>query len=129
MLASLIATSGAPGVRGEVGHALAALTRGARVQEVADEVGFSRRRLSTLVRGECGLAPKEFQRIARFRASRQALAARPRARLAEVAATTGYSDQAHLTREWTALAGCTPTTWLREEFPFVQDGGGADPAG
>ena len=38
-----------------------------------------------------------------------------------VALDAGYADQAHLTREWQEFGGCTPTTWLREEFPFVQD--------
>ncbi len=117
-LATLVARADAPGPRAEVGRALARLTGGARVAEVADEVGYSRRRLSTLVRDECGVTPKEFQRVARFQRARQLLGRRP---LAEVAAQCGYSDQAHLSREWAALAGCTPTTWLREEFPFVQD--------
>ena len=48
------------------------------------------------------------------------------ASLAEVAARTGYADQAHLTREWRDLAGVPPMTWLREERPFLQDGGGSD---
>ena len=61
-LATLVARADAPGPRAEVGRALARLTGGARVAEVADEVGYSRRRLSTLVRDECGVTPKEFQR-------------------------------------------------------------------
>jgi AraC-like DNA-binding protein len=52
-----------------------------------------------------------------------------RADLAGVASVVGYADQSHLTREWTTLAGCTPTTWLREEFPFLQDGGLVDGQG
>ena len=118
--------------RAEVGHALARLTRGARVAEVAADVGYSRRRLSTLVRDECGVTPKEFQRIARFQRSRSVLArnaAAGRPDLAGVAGVAGYADQSHLTREWVAMAGCTPTTWLREEFPFLQDGGGVDRRG
>ena len=107
-----------PGPRAEVGRALARLTRGAPVQAVADEVGYSRRHLSTLVRAECGLTPKEVQRIGRFEASRRLLGRVP---LAEVAHRCGYADQAHLAREWSALAGCPPSTWLREEFPFLQD--------
>jgi len=120
-LAALAARGGDVAPRAEVAHALALLTSGARVTDVADEVGYSRRRLSTLVRAECGLAPKAFQRVARFESARRMLGRRP---LAEVAAACGYADQGHLTREWTALAGCTPTVWLREEFPFVQDHGG-----
>jgi AraC-like DNA-binding protein len=117
-VAEAVSGTGALQVRAEVGRALARLTGGARVADVAEEVGYSRRRLSTLVRGECGLTPKEFQRVARFEQARSLLGRRP---LAEVAARCGYSDQAHLSREWAALAGCSPTTWLREEFPFVQD--------
>jgi len=104
--------------RAEVGRALAGLTRGGRVSEVADEVGYSRRRLSTLVREETGLAPKDYQRVARFQASRQLMG---RAPLAEVAAVCGYADQGHLARDWSDLAGCPPSTWLREEFPFLRD--------
>jgi AraC-like DNA-binding protein len=117
---------GAPAQRAEVGRALASLTRGVGVQRVADDVGYSRRHLATLVRAECGLTPKEVQRIGRFQASRSLLG---RTRLAELAPACGYADQAHLTREWVTLAGCTPTTWLREEFPFLQDHLVDDPAG
>lgn len=125
-LAALAARGGDIAPRAEVARALALLTVGTRVAEVADDVGYSRRRLGTLVRAECGLAPKEFQRVARLQAARRTLGRRP---LAEVAAACGYADQAHLAREWGALAGCTPTAWLREEFPFVQDGDGAGGAG
>lgn len=107
-----------PGPRAEVGRALARLTRGATVQAVADEVGYSRRHLGALVRAECGLGPKEVQRIGRFQASRALVGRLP---LADVAHRCGYADQSHLAREWVALAGCPPTTWLREEFPFLQD--------
>jgi AraC-like DNA-binding protein len=110
--------------RADVGRALASLTRGASVQDVADDVGYSRRHLTTVVRAECGVTPKEYQRIARFAASRARIAAAASTgtpTLASVAAASGYADQAHLTREWQTLAGCTPTTWLRTEFPFLQD--------
>jgi AraC-like DNA-binding protein len=110
--------------RAEVGEALRRLTGGAGVAEAASEVGYSRRHLGSLLRAEVGLTPKEYQRVARFERSRSLLmsaAARGRPSLADVAARAGYADQAHLTREWVRLAGCTPTTWLTEEFPFVQD--------
>ena len=78
-LTTALATHDAPEPRAEVGRALARLTRGATVQTVADEVGYSRRRLSTVVREECGVTPKEYQRIARFsRKPRTARGARRR---------------------------------------------------
>ncbi|MDT5042423.1 MAG: hypothetical protein QOE51_3408 [Actinoplanes sp.] len=40
-------------------------------------------------------------------------------------AGTGYFDQAHLTRAFQALAGCSRSRWLANEFGFVQDTVGA----
>jgi AraC-like DNA-binding protein len=128
-LASALARHGEARPSAEVGRALARLTRGARVEAVAREVGYSRRHLGDLVRAECGLSPKQLQRIGRFEASRALLSARgDRTRLSEVAGACGYADQAHLAREWRALAGCPPSTWLREELPFVQATAQADGA-
>jgi AraC-like DNA-binding protein len=60
-------------------------------------------------------------RVLRFDRARRLLGRVDRPGLADVAATCGYYDQAHLTREWNELAGCTPTTWMSEELPSVQD--------
>lgn len=113
-------------VRPDVRHAVDLLARGRSVQTVADEVGYTRRHLGTLVRAETGLAPKQVQRLGRFEGSRGLLG---RAPLAEVAHRCGYADQAHLTRDWVDLAGCPPSVWLREEFPFLQDLGQDPDAG
>jgi len=43
-----------------------------------------------------------------------------RATLASLAAECGFYDQAHLAREFRALAGCPPSQWLAEEFRFIQ---------
>jgi AraC-like DNA-binding protein len=75
-LASCVSRAVNAGPRAEVGRALARLTGGARVGDVADEVGYSRRRLSTLVRDECGVTPKEYQRVARFQLARGLLGRR-----------------------------------------------------
>jgi AraC-like DNA-binding protein len=92
---------------------------------LAADVGYSRRHLGELFRRELGLAPKVAGRVLRFERSRRLLESSPRPSLATVAARSGYYDQAHLSREWREIAGCTPTTWMAEELPFVQD----DPGG
>lgn len=112
-----------PGPRPEVARAMALLTRGVPVATTAADVGFSRRRLTTLVRDEVGLAPKTYQRLARFSSAHGRLrraALDGDVSVARVAAESGYADQAHLAREWTGFAGCSPTEWLRREFPIVQ---------
>ena len=91
-----------------------------RVTDLAGEVGWSRRHLGERFRAELGLAPKQAARILRFeRACR--LLRQGRTDLAGLAVECGYYDQAHLTNEWRALAGCTPGTWIAEELPFLQD--------
>jgi AraC-like DNA-binding protein len=96
-----------------------------RVAEVAARVGWSDRHLGERFRAETGLSPKEAARVVRFDRARRALAARVSrgspTDLAGLAAAGGFADQAHLTREWRALSGLSPTGWLRAELGFVQD--------
>lgn len=95
------------------------------VGALAEEVGWSRRHLAERFRTELGLAPKVAARVLRFDRARRLLTRPGGAPLAAVAATAGYYDQAHLTREWRELAGCSPAAWLAaEQLPSVQDGDG-----
>jgi len=117
-------TPPASGVRAEVDWAWRRLreTRGAvGVQELAVEVGWSRRHLTDRFTSEFGLAPKVAARVLRFEQAVARLRQRPGLRLADLAAELGYADQAHLTREWQAIAGCSPRQWIAEELPNVQD--------
>jgi AraC-like DNA-binding protein len=122
---------------------------GVGVAELAAETGLSARRLGALFRAEIGLAPKEAGRVFRFSHARRRIgqemsadveAAGSRgtasmggrgagggmagaavgATFANLAVECGYYDQAHLAREFRALAGCPPSQWLAEEFRFVQ---------
>lgn len=89
------------------------------VGAVAEDVGWSRRHLSSEFRDEFGMSPSMVKRVARFERARRALT-RGLA-IADAAALAGYYDQAHLTHEWCRFASCTPTQWLKEQFPSVQD--------
>lgn len=94
------------GVHPAVAHALARFDALADVSEVVEDTGLSHRRLLTLFREAVGLAPKRYCRVLRLQlALPRVLAGDP---LAEVAAFTGYSDQAHLTREFRELVGVSP---------------------
>jgi AraC-like DNA-binding protein len=113
---------------------LLALSGGrAPVGVVADRVGVSPRHLTTLFHREVGRSPKTVAMLMRFERAAAAIADSVRhcatVDLAAVAAKTGYSDQAHLTREFARFAGAPPRRWIAEEFRNIQDGGhtfGAD---
>ncbi|ALG08556.1 hypothetical protein AOZ06_17995 [Kibdelosporangium phytohabitans] len=80
-----------------------------RVAQLAAEVGWTRRHLLTRFREQIGLAPKTAARVIRFQHALRLLQhPERRLSLAGLAQTTGYSDQAHLTREFRALTGATP---------------------
>src|SRR5262249_9364644 len=90
------------------------------IQRLADEIGYSRRHFSDRFREAVGVTPKSAARVFRFKRACR-LIADERPSLAHVALACGYYDQAHLTREWNALAGCSPRAWVLSELPFLQD--------
>jgi AraC-like DNA-binding protein len=90
------------------------------VARLADEVGYSRRYFGRQFRNQIGISPKSAARLIRFEYASGLIAGRGMS-LAEVAMACSYFDQAHFTRDWHSLAGCTPRTWITREVPFLQD--------
>ncbi|MGH8974309.1 MAG: helix-turn-helix domain-containing protein [Acidimicrobiia bacterium] len=116
----------APPEVSEAWRLLVASAGAVEVAALAGEVGWSRRHLAERFRSELGLPPKVAARVLRFERACRLLRSSPPGRrpgLAELAAECAYYDQAHLNRDWRELAGCSPTTWMAEELPFVQDTG------
>jgi AraC-like DNA-binding protein len=92
------------------------------ITAVAADVGWTRQHLARRFGDEFGLTPKLAARVVRFeRASRMLKSTPSFVSIAQVAAVCGYYDQAHLSRDFAELAGCTPTAWLAEDLPSVQD--------
>ncbi|WP_405161017.1 helix-turn-helix domain-containing protein [Nocardia sp. NBC_01499] len=92
------------------------------VSSLVDEIGWSRQHLARRFSNEFGLSPKLAARITRFERARRMLEHTPSyITIAQVAASCGYYDQAHLNRDFAELAGTSPTLWLSEEIPSVQD--------
>lgn len=123
MLARLARRRGVPAhprhsIRPEVEEAWRRLVlhRGqVQIGALAAELGWSRRHLGDRFRSELGMTPKQIARLLRFEhAHRLATTVGPPS-WAEVAATAGYADQAHLVREWREFTGRAPTTWRRGE--------------
>ncbi|MEV5833865.1 helix-turn-helix domain-containing protein [Nocardia sp. NPDC052112] len=88
----------------------------AQIGRLAEQIGWSRQHLARRFGAEFGLGPKLAARIARFERARRILGHTPSyVTIAQVAATCGYYDQAHLDRDFAELAGCSPTAWLTAE--------------
>ncbi|MER7708394.1 AraC family transcriptional regulator [Kitasatospora sp. NPDC097605] len=111
-----------------VERAVAALGRaqGARLPELAAELGLSERQLRRRVTDAVGYGPKTLHAVLRFQRAlacarsghgdghggRDGGGAGAEPGLAEVAVRAGYADQAHLTREVRRWAGVPPTVLL-----------------
>jgi AraC-like DNA-binding protein len=123
LLARLSDSSARPLLRPEVARAWSLLVASggtARISEVAAGVGWSARHLTQQFVAALGATPKTVARIVRFQRSVQLV--RAGHELAAVAACCHYADQAHMTREWTRLAGAGPAGWIRSDvFANVQD--------
>jgi AraC-like DNA-binding protein len=93
----------------------------AAIGELAEELGWSHRRLIARYRDMVGLPPKVVARIVRFERLTALLAADPSADWATAATACGYFDQAHLAREVRELADITPTQLRAHTVNSVQD--------
>jgi AraC-like DNA-binding protein len=78
-----------------------------RVDQLAGEVGWSRKRLWSRFRSQVGITPKRAAQLVRFDHAAHRLAAGRS--IARVAVESGYVDQSHLHRDAIAFAGVTPT--------------------
>ena len=114
LLAAFVAERLGPPPSAVTQSAFAALSasRGtARIGAIATALGVSRKHLSARFAAETGLAPKTVARLLRFANARRLARTAAAGGWAGVAAGAGYADQAHLAREFAALAGESPTAW------------------
>lgn len=84
-----------------------------RAQDLARASGLGLRSLQRLVRDELGLTPKWLIQRYRMQEAAAALAEPHPPSLADLAASLGFADQAHLTREFRAVIGETPRRYAR----------------
>ncbi len=99
--------------------AIAQMPALSRIRDAVQLSGLSHRQFIVRFREAVGLDPKGYLRTLRLQATARALRSHT-APLWEIALDNGYSDQAHMTREFTEMAGVTPdryrsapdATWL-----------------
>jgi AraC-like DNA-binding protein len=88
---------------------------GVRISSLVEESGLSHRAFVGRFRQQVGVAPKTAARVLRYERATALLGAGARS-IADVAAASGYSDQAHLDREFAELAGLSPTRLIQDRM-------------
>lgn len=107
------------GLHPAVAHALAGLSgaggnpQAGAIRELVKQSGYSHRRFIALFRGMTGIAPKQYARMLRFDRAIGQFALDPAQPWVELALDAGYSDQAHFSREFLAIAGMSPEAYRR----------------
>ncbi len=85
---------------------------GLSVRELSAEAGYSIRTVDRLFQQYMGISPKFYAQIVRFGAALERMA--QGGSLADVAAISGYYDQPHFTKTFTAFTGQTPEQYRQE---------------
>lgn len=105
-----------------VTHVIQALDRhpqGARIGALVGATGMSEDRFGRLFQRQIGMGPKRYARLQRFRAVLAQVHRAERVDWCRVAADGGFTDQAHLVREFRAFAGVTPTVLMAQRGPHL----------
>jgi transcriptional regulator GlxA family with amidase domain len=82
-----------------------------RIEDLVERSGHSHRYLVSRFTEQIGMTPKAAARVLRFEHTMNLLS-KADASIADVATATGHYDQSHLTREFRAMTGCSPTELL-----------------
>jgi AraC-like DNA-binding protein len=88
-----------------------------RVASIHADLGVSRKQLWLRFARELGLSPKAYAQLQRFVWTLARLRESTTVDWPRLAATAGYSDQAHLVRDFRRVASASPTEFLRTRTP------------
>lgn len=100
---------GAPSLAPHIDLACRRIEHGANIEDVRNGLGLSAHRLIDEFRTRVGLTPKRYGRLARFQRTLDRL--QSRSSWADLAVECGYSDQAHMIREFRMFSGLTPSAY------------------
>lgn len=84
------------------------------VHTLAEQLGWSRKRIVARFREEVGLPPKAVARLLRFDRARMLAEDAERPDWARIAVECGYYDQSHLSNDFRAVTGRTPATFFQD---------------
>jgi len=101
------------GIHPAIAHALDRLPTDSALAEIVAETSLSHRYFIKLFESTTGLTPKRYRRLIRFNRVLQARRDKPEWGWADIAADSGFVDQAHLNREFRQISGTTPTRYSK----------------
>jgi AraC-like DNA-binding protein len=92
-----------------------------KISAIADAVNLSARQLERRFKKNSGLSPKQYARTRRIRATAVAVVEKLQINWANHAAEMGFTDQSHLTREFSSITGRSPNSFA-ENIKTIEHG-------
>lgn len=92
----------------QVAQALRAMDGASRIGDLVRASDYSHRAFIALFRAAAGMSPKSYARIVRCQQVLAGLRSPEQLALGQLAFDAGYSDQSHMTREFSAFSGLSP---------------------
>lgn len=83
------------------------------IPELARQLSISQRQLQRLYHSQVGMTPKQYTRLVRVETARLALKQMSNQTNTQLAANLGFFDQSHFIREFSAVVGMTPYTYMQ----------------
>lgn len=109
----------------DIGHRMIAAHGKVSIHELVADSHFSLSQIERRFKQAAGITLKTYARLIRFETARNRLHMEPPPNLADLALDLGYSDQAHFTHDFRAIADCTPGAYLNrvatQSADFLQD--------
>lgn len=95
-------------IPGSLEKALGCIEQGETLGQLSESIELSQRQIERLFKLWLGMVPKHYQRILRVKKAIRFLRLHKNVNLADTAQQFGFSDQAHMTREFRTIACITP---------------------
>lgn len=115
-IVDVVRQAGRAGQVPAVDHEVPAVEVRQRVADLASRFALSERSLQRLVTQRCGISPKWLIQRRRLHDAVGALKS-GHLSLSDLAASLGYSDQAHFTHDFKSVTGLTPGAYLGDQPP------------
>ncbi len=90
------------------------------IDEVARQIGISRRHLERKFAHSVGVPPKVFAKMLRFQRALALKQQDERISLTELAYAAGYADQAHFIHDFKSMTGLPPRAYFKREKAFSE---------
>jgi len=109
------------GIPAPLTTALAALESKQTPGELSNNIALSQRQIERQFQKWLDMTPKYYQRISRVKNSLKKLKDDPSTALADLALSEGFTDQAHMTREFNDIARITPKQYSQKVIDDKSD--------